>query len=129
MEINFIFRLIKMTLFLAILASLFVYCYIDLSTSLGILSGACWACLNIYFLKMLLEEYLKLTSLNVLKFYTWIGIKFPLIYLTGYWLIKTQFFSVISLMSGFSLLFIAIFILGIAKIIFEKVKEKVGSSA
>jgi hypothetical protein len=128
MENNFTSRLIKVTFLMASAIALWMFYLIDLQTGLGILIGASWGSLNVHFLKMLLEEYLKLSAKSSLKISFYLGVKFPLLYFLGYKLLKINLFSVFSLLIGFSLLFIAIFMLGIVNIISENRKRKLGSS-
>lgn len=125
MENNFISRVINVTALLAIIGCVVVYLYWDWLAAIGLGVGAVWGCLNLYFLKKLLEEYLKLNSKDALKCYTWIGIKFPLLYVIGYGLLKV--FSIVSLVCGFSLIFIAIFLLGIGKLLSDKFQTNMGS--
>ncbi len=125
MENNFISRVINVTTALAIIGCVAACLYWGLLSAVGLGLGAAWGCLNLYFLKKLLEEYLKLNSKDALKCYTWIGIKFPLLYVIGYGLLKV--FSILSLVCGFSLIFIAIFILGIGKLLSDKCQTNMGS--
>src|SRR3989338_7776882 len=75
----------------------------------GVMVSACWMFLNIYFLYRLLEVGLKvenskhpgrLLALSVLKF--------PVIYLTGYFILKTRFFPIESVLAGLTLFMIGL---------------------
>ncbi|MBA2368747.1 MAG: hypothetical protein H0V82_06960 [Candidatus Protochlamydia sp.] len=117
MEHRFIRDVNIITLSLAISACLIVWCLYSLSVGLSIFMGAMWGCLNFYFLKKLFEEYLKGADRDFLQCFAWLGIKFPLLYLSGFALLKLNFFSSLGLAGGFSLIFIAIFLLGITRLV------------
>lgn len=91
--------------------------------ALGILAGGGWGCANLYFLDKLLQEWLRGGKRSKVKFYTMVGLKFPFLYAIGFLILKIDFFSVIPLILGFSLIFISIILFGI-KSQFSEVLEK-----
>lgn len=125
MENKFISRVINLTASLAVIGCAVAYLYWDGLAAMGLGLGAIWGCLNLYFLKKLLEEYVTLPSKEGLKCYTWMAIKFPLLYVAGYGLLRV--FAILSLVCGFSLLFIAIFLLGIGTLFSDKFQTSRGS--
>jgi hypothetical protein len=116
----------KTTALLVVIAYFFFGYYQNFFDAIGILLGAGWGIANIFFLKKTLEEWLLPKDRNNLIFYTLLQIKFPLLYLIGYGLLWMRIFSVLSLLIGFSLVFIAIFLLGLVNI-FDKTKTTSGS--
>lgn len=99
-------------------AAVLFLCTIFYSSSLdafSMLIGAGWGCANFYLLKQFLVKVLNkdkngkdITNFIVIAF-----IKFPFLYGIGYLILKTDFFSVIPIVIGFSLLFVVIFFFGL----------------
>ena len=110
MGIEFIYRTIKTTLVLAVLVFVVVTIYFNFKTALGILVGAGCGCLNLYFLTNLIKEALSPEKPNKRKIALIALVKFPLLYLLGYFLLRLKYFSVVSLLSGFTLIFVVIFL-------------------
>lgn len=103
--------------------------YTNFFDAFGIIVGTIWSSINLYFLKKLFQELLKIDSRNPLKLYTLIGIKFPLLYLMGYGVLKWKLFPLLNLLLGFSVMLIAIFLLGMATLLSSKVQANIGSKA
>lgn len=108
MENNFIQKAINMTGLLALLVCVAIIYNGEWLKGIGFLLGAIWGCANLYFLKKVLQFLLIKQGL---KLYIGLAIKFPLLYLVG-WL-SLKFFPPFSLMAGFSLVLIVIFLLGL----------------
>jgi hypothetical protein len=103
---EFISRIIKTTMVLALLIALFGSVYFDWLASVGILAGAVWSCLNLYFIKGLISEVI--TTGKPRK---WIAVllavvKFPVLYGAGFLLLDLGYFSPAALLAGFSLIFL-----------------------
>lgn len=113
MDHKLISNILILSTILAFSAFLAAGFYTNFFDAFGILAGTGWGCLNFFFLKKLLQEWLKIDSRDFLKFYTMIAIKFPLLYLIGYGVLRWKLFPILNLLLGFSLIFIAIFMLGI----------------
>jgi biotin transporter BioY len=110
MGIEFIYRTIKTTLILAALIFVVATIYYDFKIGLGILVGAGWGCLNLYFLTNLIQGALDPEKPNKRKIALIALVKFPLLYLLGYFFLRLKYFSVVSLLSGFTLIFVVIFL-------------------
>lgn len=123
---NFVSKVVCTTWVLAFLVYLYMGFRGGFFESLGILLGAFWGMANIYFLKKTLEEWLKMGSRDYLKFFTFLQIKFIVLYAVGYALLSVKIFSPLSLLSGSSLIFLAIFLLGIYQAILDKASQKKG---
>jgi hypothetical protein len=111
MGIEFIHRVIKTSLVLAILILLFVTVYYQLKFAAGILAGCIWGCLNLYFLTQLITEIFSPgKEVKKRKVVLIAVVKFPLLYAAGYLLLKTGYFPPLSLICGFTLIFLVIFL-------------------
>ena len=129
MELEFINRVIKTTLILAGIALIAVGFYYGLPYGLGIFAGAIWGCVNLFFLKQLVRNWLVAGPKDHLKIYTILGIKFPLLYLAGFGLLKIKYLPALNLLLGFSLIFVVIFLKGLGRLFLEKTQAKRNSKA
>lgn len=111
MENNFVATVIKTTISLTIIASLSIGIYAGFSDGLAVFFGASWGMANLYFIKISLEKWLVPENRDHLMLFAFLQLKFPLLYLAGYGLLKL--FSPLYLVVGSSLIFLALFILGI----------------
>jgi hypothetical protein len=111
MGLDFINRVIKTSLVLAVLGFLFVTVYYDFRFGAGILAGAVWGCLNLLFLANLVTEVFspgrEVRKGRVILIAV---VKFPLLYATGYLLLRIRYFPAESLVAGFTLLFVVMFL-------------------
>jgi hypothetical protein len=123
MESKFIRDVNIIALSLGMGSCIIVWYFFTFSVGLSILIGAAWGCVNLYFLKRLFEEYIKGADRNFLQCFAWLGIKFPLLYLLGFALLKLKFFSNFGLTGGFTLIFLAIFVLRITRAVINEEKR------
>jgi hypothetical protein len=108
---EFIHRVIKTSLVVAALGFLFVTVYYDFKFGAGILVGTIWGCLNLYFLTNLITEVFSPgKEARKGKVILIALVKFPLLYLVGYVLLMIKYFPAISLVSGFTLIFVVMFL-------------------
>lgn len=111
MGVEFIHRVIKTSLVLAALGFLFVTVYYDFKFGGGILAGTIWGCLNILFLTRLITEIFSPgTEIRKGKVILIAVVKFPLLYAAGFVLLWIKYFPAMSLVIGFSLLFLVMFL-------------------
>ena len=111
MGVEFIHRVIKTSLVLAALGFLFVTVYYDFKFAAGILAGTVWGCLNLLFLTRLITEIFSPgKEVRKSKVIIIALVKFPLLYGFGYILLKINYFPAISLLSGFTLIFVVMFL-------------------
>ncbi len=73
--------------------------------ALGALTAACWMFLNIYFLFRLLaiglkQEEIPVASARSSRVLFLSVLKFPVIYLAGYFILKTRYFPIESILAG-----------------------------
>jgi hypothetical protein len=108
---EFIHRVIKTSLVVAVLGFLFVTVYYDFKFGAGILVGTIWGCLNLYFLTNLITEIFSPDKeVRRGKVILIVLVKFPLLYLVGYVLLVIKYFPAVSLLSGFTLIFLVMFL-------------------
>jgi len=110
MGIEFIIRVIKTSLIVSAVAFLCVTFYYDFKFGSGILAGTLWSCLNLYFLANLIKEALNPEKPKKSKIILIVSVKFPLLYLLGYLILRLDYFPVLSLLSGFTLIFVVVFL-------------------
>lgn len=125
MGVEFIHRVIRTSLVLAALVFLFITVYYDFKFGGGILAGAVWGCLNLLFLTHLITEALTLgREIRKGKVIIIALVKFPLLYLFGYFLLKIDYFPPISLLSGFTLIFLVMFLKALGRWILSLNSDK-----
>jgi hypothetical protein len=132
MGIEFIYRTIKTSLILVLILFLFVSVYYNFKFALGIFVGCVWGCLNLYFLSNLIVETIKLEKVNRKKILLIVLMKFPLLYLLGYLLLKVKYFSAIALLAGFTLIFVVIALKALGRMVLhldDKKKKEVTQSS
>jgi hypothetical protein len=111
MGVEFIHRVIKTSLVLAALGFLFVTVYYDFKFGAGILAGAIWGSLNLLFLTRLITEIFSPgEEIRKSKVILIAVVKFPLLYAAGFFLLWLEYFPAVSLVIGFSLLFLVMFL-------------------
>jgi hypothetical protein len=111
MGIEFIHRVIKTSLVLAVLGFLFVTVYYNFRFGGGILAGAIWGCLNLLFLTNLITQVFSPgKEVRKGKIVLIAVVKFPLLYAAGYLLLWVKYFPAESLLVGFTLLFLVMFL-------------------
>lgn len=108
---EFIHRVIKTSLVVVALGFIFVTVYYDFKFGTGILVGTIWGCLNLYFLTNLITEiFSPEKEIRKGRIILIVLVKFPLLYLVGYVLLIIKYFPALSLVSGFTLIFLVMFL-------------------
>lgn len=105
MGLEFIGRVIKTSLVVAAFILIFGAVYYDWNYSLGIAIGLVFNCVNLWFVKGLIEQTVTLRERKPLPILVLSAIKFPVLYLIGYLILKVDIVPVTSLLVGFTLLF------------------------
>lgn len=123
MGIEFIHRAIKTSLILAFLIFLFVTFYYRVDYASGILAGCGWGCLNLFFLTNLITETTNLEGINKKRVLLLVLLKFPLLYLTGYFLLRINYFPVTSLLMGFTLIFAVVLLKALGKMVISSTRK------
>lgn len=105
MGLEFITRIIRTTLILAGVLLVFGAFYYDVNEALGWFVGAVWGVLNLYFIKNLITEVLTPEETRKPVALVFALFKFPVLYVVGYFLLASGWFTPASLLIGFSLMF------------------------
>lgn len=117
MGIEFIYRIIRTSLIVSALCSLFVAVYYAFPFGMGLFLGTVWGCLNLFFITQLITEALSLKKPNKVKVWLILLVKFPLLYSAGYFLLRLQYFRVESLLAGFTLIFAVTFLKALGQVV------------
>lgn len=122
MELNFIQKVIKLTLLLSVLCFTIVSFFSGFWSGLGVFAGALWGCANLWMIKNLVENLFLLRSGggSALKILVLLGCKFPILYLSGYGLLANGYLSASDLLIGFTLVFGVIILTGLSAVILKK---------
>jgi ABC-type uncharacterized transport system permease subunit len=124
MGIEFIHRVIKTSLILAFLIFLFVSFYYRFDYASGIFVGCGWGCMNLFFLTNLITETTNLEGINKKRVLLLVLLKFPLLYVTGYFLLRINYFPVTSLLVGFTLIFAVVLLKAVGKMVISLPRKK-----
>ena len=76
--------------------------------SAGILTGSLWFFLNSFFLYQLFQMSLNPRHGHKDKILIFSILKFPVLYLVGFYILRTRFFPVVSLLLGLTIYFVAL---------------------
>ncbi|CCB87312.1 MULTISPECIES: hypothetical protein [Parachlamydia] len=120
MELDFIKNTIKVTLGLTFIFLVIILQERAYKNAASLCLGVMWGCANLFLLKYLLKSILGNEQKNVLKIFTLMGLKIPLLYLLGYFLLASPYLNSLYLVLGFSLIFLGIFLLGLGSLMFQK---------
>ena len=100
---EFILRTLKTTGVLLLLCLVFVSPYAGFYTALAIMSAGVWSMINLFFLVALVKAAVKPGQIDKIQVAVFAFVKFPLLYLAGYFLLKVEVFGLLPLLIGFSL--------------------------
>lgn len=99
---DFLRRVMRMSAALTLLGALFVLPYFGAWQALAFLSGAVWTLINMYFLTALVKAVLTGGEIDKLQVAGIALIKFPMLYLSGYFLVTFERFDAMFLLVGMS---------------------------
>jgi len=105
MGLEFIGRVIKTSLVVSAFILIFGAVYYDWNYSLGIAIGLVFNCANLWFIRGLIEQTITSRSRRPVPILLISAIKFPVLYLIGYLILRADIVPVTSLLVGFTLLF------------------------
>ena len=91
--------------------------YYDIFLILAIFSGMIWGMINLYFLALLVKSTIRPDGVDKLTALGLIFIKFPLLYLAGYFLLQVSEFELMYLLIGFSTIFAVIILKVLGRVI------------
>ena len=100
MGLEFIYRTLRTTgIVLLILLPFFLY-YFGIWKALALFSGGVWGMLNLWFITQTVRASIRPEGVNKLQTIALLLFKFPLLYLSGYFLLKTSQFEPMWLLAG-----------------------------
>jgi len=103
LSLDFVDRTIKTTGIVLLIVFIFGIYYFGVYSSLAIFSGGVWALINLIFLTILIKAAIKPGEIDKMKVAGLALVKFPLLYVSGYFLLKVEVFKVEHLVIGFSI--------------------------
>ena len=116
--------MIKTSLILAVLIFLFVTFYYRFDYASGIFVGCGWGCSNLYLLANLITQATNPGGVDRKRVVLLVLVKFPLLYLSGYILLKLKYFPVTSLLAGFTIIFAVILLKALGLLIIPENQKK-----
>lgn len=108
MGLDFLKRVQRATAVVGVIAFLLVAVYYDVNFGLGILVGCAWGIANFWALTLVLTAVIRQGGVHRERAFVFAAIKFPLLYAIGFLLLRSGWFEPISLIAGFSLLFLIV---------------------
>ncbi len=108
MGLEFLKRVQSATAVVGAVTFVLVAVYYDTSWALGILVGCGWGIANFWALTRVLTAVLTSDGVQRKRAFIFAAIKFPVLYLLGFLALRSDWFPPISLLAGFSLLFLVV---------------------
>jgi hypothetical protein len=102
-EIDFIGRTLKTCGLLALLVLVFGSFYFGFRPTLSVFTGIIWGMVNLYFLALLIRSTMRPQGADKAAALILLLIKFPLLYLSGYLMMVSQYFEPLLLLIGFTM--------------------------
>ena len=102
MSLDFVDRIIKTSLLLAVILFPFLALYLRVAFGVAFVLGCAWGCLNLFALRILVIQIITPKDKNILLIMALIFLKFPLIYFLGYLLVVWAYPPIFGLVWGFS---------------------------
>ena len=115
MGLEFLKRIQSATAVVGAVTFILVSVYYDSSFALGILAGCGWGIANFWALTRVLTAVLTLDGVHKQRALISAAIKFPVLYLIGFLALRSGWFPPISLLTGFSLLFLVILLKAVGR--------------
>ncbi len=120
-------RVIKTTAAVAVLAALFCATYFSPAVGLGLLAGAAWGCVNLFATGQVVRALVSAERPGKVRILKLSFIKFPLLYGAGFLLLWSGVCPPESLVSGFSLVLLVIFLKALGSSAAESLSRGLGS--
>lgn len=117
MGIEFIMRTLKTAGALSLLVLIFGTSYYGFYPSLSVFTGMIWGMVNLYFLSLLVRSTLKPDGVEMKTALVLLLIKFPLLYITGYLMVTSDFFKPILLLVGFTMVLVVMVLKAVGRTI------------
>jgi len=102
MGLDFIARTLRTSSILLLIFLPFGFYYLGVFPTLAVFSGGVWGLINLIFLSQLVRTVIRPGKIDVKRAVGLGVIKFPLLYLAGYFLVSVDRFDPLLLLAGFS---------------------------
>ncbi|MBD3299487.1 MAG: hypothetical protein GF341_12585 [candidate division Zixibacteria bacterium] len=119
MGLEFIKRVQRATLVVGVLAFAFVALYYSPNFGLGMLVGCLWGVANFWALEHVLTAVLRPDAVDRRRAFIFAGIKFPVLYAAGIIVLWKGWFEPVSLVAGFSLLFLVVLLKALGRTVLK----------
>ena len=100
--LDFVGRTLRTTGYLILIFLPFGFFYLGVYPTLAIFSGCVWGIVNILFITRLVKVTIRPGGVDGFHAIAWGILKFPLLYLAGYFLLKVPYFEPLYLLIGFT---------------------------
>jgi len=118
-ELGFIDSVLKTYCVILLFFCPFGIYYLGLFQTFSVISAGIWSMINLMLIRALVKSTLHHDGPNAGRAIAFAFIKFPLLYLTGYFLLKVPHFDTVYLLFGFSGLLATIMLKLVARAFFE----------
>lgn len=119
MGLDFINRVAKASVILALIQLPFVTVYIGWHIAVGVLLGAFWGAANLMLIKYIVTGIITPNPKSKKRALILGAIKFPLLYGLGYLLLVSEIFTPVSLLAGFTIIFLVAFLKALGRYLLD----------
>jgi hypothetical protein len=126
-RLNFIDRTLRMTGIVLLVFLPFGIYYLGFYPALAVFSGGVWGIINFLFLSHLIRAIVRSGDIDKVKVAGLALIKFPLLYLAGYFLLATESFEPVYLLAGFTVLLVVMSLKSLARALLGMDRERAQS--
>lgn len=121
---EFLARVVKTSALIAPLAALFLAAYLSPACGSGFLLGALWGMLNLLATISLVGAMFGRENVVASRVISLSLLKFPVLYASGFLVIRTGIFPLASLVSGFSLILSVILLKAFGTLVTERLRRE-----
>jgi hypothetical protein len=108
MDLSLIGRTLKTTGLISLLVLVFGSFYYGFQPTLSVFTGIVWGMINLYFLALLIRATLKPGEIDKQSALIILLIKFPLLYISGYFIVTSEYFNPLLFLAGFTVILLVI---------------------
>ena len=116
-DINFIDRTIKTSGFVLLIGFVYGMYSFGFWNGLAFFSGGIWGIINIMFLKDLVQNVFTTGEINTSSVAVTALIKFPLLFVAGFFLVQVEMFDIKVLLYGFSLILVVMVLKALGRLL------------
>lgn len=128
MDLGFLKRIGRTTAVVGAVAFLFLAVYYDVTFALGVLVGCLWGVANFAALAAVLIATIRPGGADRRRALLLSLVKFPVLYGIGYLILRTEWFTPVSLVIGFSLLFLVTLLKALGRLYLKLDESRAPSS-